>query len=310
MKAFFTTTFLLAGLTALFMLAGFLLGGQQGAVLALGFAALMNLGAYWMSDRLVLAQYQAREVSESEAPNFYAIVRELALRAGLPMPKVYLIQSDQPNAFATGRSPRHAAVAATTGLLQRLSRDEIAGVMAHELAHVRNRDMLTMTIAATLAGALGYLAQFGYMMGAMSHSSQERQRSPLAPLAMLLVMILGPLAALLVQMAISRTREYEADRMGGQISGNPRALASALAAISRDSALIPLRQAEVNPATAHLFIANPLTGGGLARLFATHPPMDERIRRLLAMEGEVVTARSSVPAAGGKAAAYRRGPWG
>ena len=309
MKAFFTTTLLLAGMTALFMTAGYLIGGHSGAMTALGLAAVMNLGAYWMSDKMVLAQYRAQPVDERNAPNLYAIVRELAARAGLPMPKVYIIPSDQPNAFATGRSPRHAAVAATTGLLQRLSHDEIAGVMAHELGHVKNRDMLTMTIAATLAGALGYLANFGFMFAG---SRNNEQRSPLAPIAMLLVMIIGPLAAMLVQMAISRTREYEADRMGALICGKPRALASALQNISQASRSIPMQQADANPATAHLFIANPLSFGRMSSMFATHPPMEERIRRLLALEGDITpglnqTPRttSSLPRAGGM-----RGPWG
>lgn len=311
MKAFFTTSLLLAGLTALFMTAGYLMGGQQGAITALVLAAAMNIGAYWMSDTMVLAQYRAQEVNERSAPNYYAIVRELAARANLPMPKVYIIQSDQPNAFATGRSPQHAAVAATTGLLQRLSHDEIMGVMAHELGHVKNRDMLTMTLAATLAGALGYLANFGFLFAGSRNDPDHR--SPLAPVAMLLVMILGPLAAMLVQMAISRTREYEADRLGALISGKPRALASALQNISQAARVIPMRAADANPATAHLFIANPLSGGAMASMFATHPPMEERIRRLLAMEGEFTPIHaptaprmpSSLPRAGGM-----RGPWG
>mgnify|MGYP000870221386 CR=1 FL=1 len=312
MKAFFTTSLLLAGLTAFFMCAGYLIGGQSGAMTALVLAGVMNLGAYWMSDKMVLAQYRAQEVNERTAPNYYAIVRDLAARANLPMPKVYIIQSDQPNAFATGRSPQHAAVAATTGLLQRLSHDEIAGVMAHELAHVKNRDMLTMTIAATLAGALGYLANFGFLFA--GNRGEGEQRSPLAPIAMLLVMIVGPMAAMLVQMAISRTREYEADRMGAQICGKPRALASALNNISQSARVISMPQADANPATAHLFIANPLSFGRMAQMFATHPPMEERIRRLLAMDGEVTPAQhlnstprstSQLPRAGGM-----RGPWG
>lgn len=315
MKAFFTTTLLLAAMTALFMTAGYLIGGQNGAMTALGFAALMNIGAYWMSDKMVLAQYKAQPVDERNAPNLYAIVRELTTRAGLPMPKVYIIQSDQPNAFATGRNPRNAAVAATTGLLQRLSHDEIAGVMAHELGHVKNRDMLTMTIAATLAGALGYLANFGFMFAGSRNNSE--QRSPLAPIAMLLVMIVGPMAAMLVQMAISRTREYEADRLGALICGNPRALASALQNISQAARVTPMPMADANPATAHLFIANPLSFGRMSQMFATHPPMEERIRRLLAMEGDVSPSllnqtpggarpvRSVLPRAGGM-----RGPWG
>lgn len=283
MMAFLRTTFLLAAMTALFMAVGYLVGGQNGAMMALVFAAVMNVGAWWMSDKMVLAHYRAQEVNARTAPNYYAIVRELAARAGLPMPKVYIIDSPQPNAFATGRSPQHAAVCATTGLLQRLSHDEIMGVMAHELSHVKNRDMLTMTIAATLAGALGYLVQFAYFFGA----ARDREgRSPLGPAGLLLIMLFGPMAAMLVQMAISRTREFEADRMGAIISGKPRALASALANISRTARLIPMERADANPATAHLFIANPLSIGGINSMFATHPPMEERIRRLLAMEGE------------------------
>lgn len=307
--AFIRTTFLLAAMTALFMAVGYLVGGQSGAMTALGFAALMNMGAWWMSDKMVLAHYRAQEVDARSAPNYYAIVRELAARAGLPMPKVYVIQSDQPNAFATGRSPRHAAVCATTGLLQRLSHDEIMGVMAHELSHVRNRDMLTMTIAATLAGALGYLVQFAYFFGANPPADHQRPSSPFGPLLLFIVMIFGPMAAALVQMAISRTREFEADRMGAILSGKPRALASALANISRSTELIPMPRADANPATAHLFIANPLSVSGINQLFATHPPMEERIRRLLAMEGEISPAPAATPSpllrAGGM-----RGPWG
>lgn len=286
MAAFIRTTVLLAVLTALFMMIGAALGGQQGAMLALLMAGGMNFFAWFNADRMVLAQYRAREVDARSAPNFYGIVRELAARANLPMPKVYLINSDQPNAFATGRSPQHAAVAATTGLLSRLSHEEIEGVMAHELAHVKNRDMLTMTIAATLAGALGWLAQFAMFFG----HSRDPER-PANPLAMLLMVLLAPLAATLVQLAISRTREYEADHDGAVICGNPQALASALANISNHK--VPMAMAERNPATAHLFIANPLSGYGLDSLFATHPPMQERIRRLLAMAGTPDVTRRS-----------------
>lgn len=284
MLPFFRTTLLLAALTALFMGCGYLMGGQQGAIMALVLAGGMNFFAWFYSDKMVLMQYGAQEASARSAPNFYAIVQDLAARAALPMPKVYIMQSPQPNAFATGRGPNHAAVCASTGLLERLSHDEIEGVMAHELAHIKNRDMLTMTIAATLAGALGYLANMAMWMGLHGRSDSEGRRTN--PLLMLLLMMIAPLAATLVQLTISRTREYEADRIGAIICGKPRALASALANISQQAGMIPMRQAEANPATAHLMIANPLSGGGLGSLFSTHPPMQERIRRLLAMSGE------------------------
>lgn len=307
MKAFFTTTLLLAALTALFMMAGYLIGGQQGAILALAFAAVMNMAAYWNSDKVVLARYRAQPVDERSAPNLYGIVKELAARGNIPMPKVYIINEAQPNAFATGRSPQHAAVCATTGLLQRLSHDEVMGVIGHELGHVINRDMLTMTIAATFAGAIGYIANFGYLF-----ARNRDNRSPLGPLGALLVMLIGPLAAAVVQMTISRTREYEADRMGAILSGKPRALASALANISRQVAYTPMATADAHPESAHLFIADPLSIGRLRTLFATHPPMEERIRRLLAMEGEISpalnaapVAHTAIPRAGGM-----RGPWG
>lgn len=301
MKAFFTTTLLLAAMTALFMMAGFLIAGQQGAIFALVMAGMMNVFAYWNSDKMVLAHYRAREVDARTAPNLYGIVRELATRANIPMPKVYIIDEPQPNAFATGRSPQHAAVCATTGLLQRLSHDEVMGVIGHELGHVINRDMLTMTVAATLAGALGYLANFGFMF-----SRSRDERSPLGPIGVLLVMILAPLAATVVQMTISRTREFEADRMGAILSGKPRALASALANISKQTEYIHMDSADAAPASAHLFIANPLSFGRMSSLFATHPPMEERIRRLLAMEGDISPANSSAPQIIQRAS----GPWG
>lgn len=304
--AYMRTALLLAALTGLFLAAGFLIGGQQGMVLAFVIACAMNLFAYWNADKLVLRMYGARQVDAAAAPEFHDLVAGLASRAGLPMPKVYIIDSAQPNAFATGRNPENAAVAATTGLLRILNRDEIAGVMAHELAHVKNRDSLTMTITAVLAGAIGMLANFAFFLG----GNRDRE-APLGGLGALLVMLLAPLAAMLVQFAISRSREYEADRIGAAISGDPRALASALAKISNGAAQIPNEAAESNPATAHLFIINPLHGRGADNLFSTHPATQNRIERLLAMEGggdrsyaaASTARRSTIPNS------VRRGPW-
>ncbi|MGE0152627.1 MAG: zinc metalloprotease HtpX [Reyranellaceae bacterium] len=286
-----TRTFLLlAGLTGLFVAVGYLIGGQSGMLIAFGVAAAMNFFAYWNSDKMVLRMYGAREVDRSTAPQFYGIVEQLAQRAGLPMPRVYVMENEQPNAFATGRNPQNAAVAATTGLLRKLSAEEIAGVMAHELAHVKNRDTLTMTITATLAGAISMLANFALFFGGGRNSN-----NPLGLIGSLALMILAPLGAMLVQMAISRSREYEADRMGAEISGKPLWLASALANLHNAAQAIPNEQAERNPATAHLFIVNPLHGRGADNLFSTHPSMENRIARLRAMAGEQ---------------APRRGPWG
>jgi heat shock protein HtpX len=293
--AYMRTALLLAALTGLFLAAGFLVGGQQGMLIAFAIACAMNLFAYWNADKLVLRMYGAREVSVDEMPEFHNLVAQLAQRGGLPMPKVYVIDNPQPNAFATGRNPENAAVAATTGLLKMLNRDEVAGVMAHELAHVKNRDSLTMTITAVLAGAIGMLANFALFFG----GSRDRE-SPLGGIGALLVMLLAPIAAMLVQFAISRSREYEADRVGAAISGKPRSLASALAKISNGAAQIPNREAEANPATAHLFIINPLHGQGADNLFSTHPATQNRIDRLLAMEGgaaENVAPDSYVPTA-------------
>lgn len=312
MTAFLRTTLLLAALTALLLGAGWLMGGSGGAKMGLIFAAVTNLGAWWFSDRLVLMQYRAQEVDARTAPNLYRIVQELAARANLPMPKVYVADNPQPNAFATGRSPRNAAVCATTGLLNLLDHDEVAGVMAHELAHVRNRDTLTMTMAATIAGALGFLANMALWFGMMPRGGDERDRPPLGGLGILLVMIFGPLAAALVQFAISRTREYEADRIGAQISGQPRALASALRKLHLGTARIPMPEADANPATAHVFIANPLHGGQLGQLFTTHPPMEERIRRLESM-GSAPPAAATAPRGTSvlpEAGFRKKGPWG
>ena len=298
---FFRTGLLLAALTALFLVVGHVLGGQRGMIIALVMAAGMNLFAYWFSDKMVLSMSGAREVSAHDAPEFHGIVAQLAERAQLPMPRVYIIDSEQPNAFATGRNPDNAAVAATTGLLNQLSREEVAGVMAHELAHVKHRDMLTMSIAATISGAIGMLGSL-FMFTNMFGGRSEDRPNPIAAIAL---MILAPLGATLVQMGISRSREYEADRLGAEICGNPMWLASALARIENNvRGGVPNHQAERNPATAHMYIANPLSGGGLRSLFSTHPAMEDRIARLEAM------ARSSGPVSGGYAPAASSSPWG
>ncbi len=273
------TAILMAAITALFMAIGALIGGQTGMMVALVVALGMNFYSYWFSDKLVLKMYNAQEVDESSAPQFYRTVRELAQRAQLPMPKVYLIEEDAPNAFATGRNPEHAAVAATTGILRVLSEAELRGVMAHELAHVRHRDILISTVSATMAGAISMLANFAMFFG--GRNGEGRSTNPIVGL---LVMFLAPIAAGLIQMAISRAREFEADRGGAEISGDPRALASALQKIHQyaDGA-IPLQAAERHPETAQMMIMNPLSAGGLRGLFSTHPSTEERVQRLLAM---------------------------
>lgn len=277
------TAILLAGLTALFLVAGYLVGGTGGMLIALAFACATNLYAYWNADKLVLRLYKAREVTERDAPGFYGIVKQLARRAGMPMPKVYIIDNPQPNAFATGRNPQNAAVAATTGLLKILNSDEVAGVMAHELAHVRNRDTLTMTITATVAGALSMLANWA--MFAMAFGGNRN--TPLGAFGGLLVALLAPIAAMLVQMAISRTREYEADRIGAEICGNPLWLASALEKLDRSARGIDNQVAEENPATAHMFIVNPLHARSVDNLFSTHPKTAARVAKLKEMAGIV-----------------------
>lgn len=272
------TSILMAGIVALFGAVGAMLGGQQGMLLALVFGGAMNLWAYWFSDKMVLRMYNARQVDETTSPYLYNMVRELAFRAQLPMPKVYIIDEAQPNAFATGRNPDHAAVAATTGIMRMLSERELRGVMAHELAHVKNRDILISTMSATVAGAISMLAQFGMFFGGRG---EERPNPVLA----VLVMILAPLAAMIIQMAISRTREFGADRGGAEISGDPEALASALAKIDAYARGIPMHAAEAHPETAQMMIMNPLSGGGLRGLFSTHPSTQERIARLRALAG-------------------------
>ncbi len=301
------TAMLLAALTAIFMGVGYLLGGSGGALVAFVFAAGLNFFSYWNADKLVLRMTGAREVDERSAPEFYGLVRDLAARANLPMPKVYISDNPQPNAFATGRNPANAAVCATTGLLRTLSRDEIAGVMAHELAHVRNRDTLIMTITATIAGAVAMLANFAMFFGG------GRNNNPLGIIGVLVAAIVAPLAAMLVQMAISRTREYEADRGGAEISGAPRALASALSKISQLAGRVRNEAAERNPATAPLFIVNPLSGERMDNLFSTHPATENRIAALLEMERGMDGAGTAKPAvAVPRVGTSRRapGPWG
>ena len=270
------TAILMAAITALFMALGNLMGGQQGMVLALLVALGMNFFSYWFSDKMVLRMYNAQEVDASSAPQFYGMVQELAQKAGLPMPRVYLINEDAPNAFATGRNPSHAAVAATTGILRVLSERELRGVMAHELAHVKHRDILISTISATMAGAISMLANFAMFFG-----GRDNEGRPANPIVSILVMLLAPLAASLIQMAISRAREFEADRGGAEISGDPQALASALQKIHRIAQGIPLEAAERHPETAQMMIMNPLSGGGLRGLFSTHPATEERVARLM-----------------------------
>ena len=272
------TSLLMAAIMALFGLIGSYLGGASGMIMALLFGGVMNVFAYWFSDKMVLRMYNAQEVDEASAPQFYAMVRDLSQRAGLPMPRVYLIDEAQPNAFATGRNPEHAAVAATTGILHLLSARELRGVMAHELAHVQHRDILISTISATMAGAISSLANFAMFFG-----GRDEDGRPANPIASLLVALLAPLAATLIQMASSRAREFEADRGGAAISGDPDALADALTKIDAYARGIPMPTAEAHPATAQMMIMNPLSGGGIAGLFSTHPSTEERVHRLRAM---------------------------
>ncbi|MEW6001575.1 MAG: zinc metalloprotease HtpX [Nitrospirota bacterium] len=272
------TMFLLVTLTLILVWAGSAIGGKQGMTIALIFAFLMNLFAYWFSDKIVLRMYGAKEVSEAEAPDLYRVVRRLTQKAGLPMPKVYIINEEQPNAFATGRNPKHAAVAVTTGIMRILSPEELQGVIGHELAHVKHRDILISTIAATIAGAISYLAQMAQWAMIFGHRGDEEEGGN--PVAALIMMIVGPIAALIVQMAISRSREYAADEGGARLAGNPRYLSGALRKLHWASQKIPMN---ANPATSHMFIVNPLSGGGILKLFSTHPPIEERIARLESM---------------------------
>ncbi len=274
------TAMLMAAITALFGVVGGAIGGQSGMLMALGFALVSNFFAYWFSDKMVLKMYNAQEVDETSAPQFYRMVQELAQNAQLPMPRVYLIDEQAPNAFATGRNPQHAAVAATTGILRVLSERELRGVMAHELAHVKHRDILISTISATMAGAISALANFAMFFG-----GRDENGRPVNPIAGIAVALLAPFAAMLIQMAISRSREFEADRLGAEISSDPRALASALDKIHRYAQGIPLEATERHPETAQMMIMNPLSGGGLRGLFSTHPATEERVARLMAMAG-------------------------
>ena len=300
---------LLAFMTALFMAIGYAIGGTGGMLIALAIAAFMNLFSYWNADKMVLRMHHAIEVDEKSAPEYYGIVKQLAERAELPMPKVYLIKNDQPNAFATGRNPDNAAVAATTGLLDKLSYEEVAGVMAHELAHVKHRDTLTMTITATLAGAITMLGNFAFLF-------RGGRNNPLGIIGVLAAMFLAPMAAMLVQMAISRTREYSADRGGAEICGNPLWLASALGKIAGSSRKIVNEDAERNPATAHMFIINPLSGQRMDGLFSTHPATENRIAALQDMAREFdQQAPSHRPSSSSQPASREReqptsGPWG
>lgn len=298
------TAMLIALMTAMFMSVGYLLGGGSGMMIALVVAIAMNLFSYWNSDKMVLRMYNAQEVDEHSAPDYYRMVSGLAANAGLPMPKVYIIHEDQPNAFATGRNPENAAVAATTGLLQRLTPEEVAGVMAHELAHVQNRDTLTMTITATLAGAISMLGNFAFFLG----GNRENGNGIIGVIGTIIAMIVAPFAAMIVQMAVSRTREYAADRRGAEICGNPLWLSSALNKIARSAKVIPNEEAEHNPATAHMFIINPLSGQGADNLFSTHPDTDNRIAALeqLAMQMGIRQSHMATQAA----PSQNSGPWG
>ena len=300
MAGYAKTAILLAGLTALFMGVGYLIGGTGGMMIAFVVALGMNAFSYWNADKIVLSMHGAREVDARSAPQLYGMVAELARNAELPMPKVYVIDNPQPNAFATGRDPEHAAVAATTGILQSLSYEELAGVMAHELAHVKHRDTLIMTITATIAGAISMLANFALFFGG-------NRNNPLGLIGTLALAILAPFAAMIVQMAISRSREYEADRIGAEICRNPMWLASALGKIATAAKRIPNEAAERNPATAHMFIINPLSGRGADSLFSTHPATENRIAALREMAGSSFAADTG---SGGRAGnAGSAGPW-
>ena len=315
------TALLLAALTAIFVAMGAAVGGQQGMVIAFVVALGMNLFSLWNSDKMVLKMFGAQEVDERTAPEYYGLVRDLARRAELPMPRVYVMQNPQPNAFATGRSPSRAAVAATTGLMEQLSHEEFAGVIAHELAHIKNRDTLTMTVAATIGGAISMLAQylqFGMLFGG---GHRDDRGGGIGMIGALLAMLVAPFAAMLVQMAISRSREYQADRMGALICGNPRWLSSALVKIHNAAKRIPNEEAEQIPAAAHMFIINPLTGQGMDNLFSTHPNTENRIAALEELAREMQQSGVDLGGPSGDAGPWSRGssrpsdrpsagPWG
>jgi heat shock protein HtpX len=303
------TMMLLAAMTALFLSVGFVLGGGTGALIALVFAVGTNAFAWWNSDTLALRMHNAEPVTRMADPDLFDMVAQLARNADLPMPALYVIRTEQPNAFATGRDPDHAAVAVTTGLMRILSREELAGVIAHELAHIKNRDTLIMTVAATVAGAISMLAQFGMFFGARGDN-----RNPLGAVGVLLAVLFAPLAAMLIQMLISRTREYSADRMGAEIAGQPLWLASALSKISGYASRVPLESAEANPASAHLFIVNPLAGRRFDNLFATHPSTENRIAALESLAQEMgrspqASVRTAAPRTPRVGRGTASGPW-
>lgn len=299
------TAMLIALMTVMFMSIGYLIGGSSGMMIALVVAIVTNLFGYWNSDKMVLRMYNAQQVDANSAPDFYRMIAGLAANAGLPMPKVFIINEDQPNAFATGRNPENAAVAATTGLLQRLTPEEVAGVMAHELAHIQNRDTLIMTITATIAGAISMLGNMAFFLGGNRNNGNN---GGLGAIGAIIAMIVAPFAAMIVQMAISRTREYAADRRGAEIAGNPLWLSSALNKIARNAKAIVNEDAEQNPATAHMFIINPLSGRGADNLFSTHPDTDNRIAALEQLAAEMgVRANSPIKPA---PSSPDSGPWG
>ncbi|MCY1706753.1 zinc metalloprotease HtpX [Pannonibacter sp. SL95] len=309
---YFRTAMLLAALTALFMGVGYVIGGQSGMMIALVIAGAMNIFSYWNSDKMVLSMHHAQEVDERSAPELFQMVRQLAANAELPMPKVYIINNPQPNAFATGRNPQNAAVAATTGLLETLTQEEVAGVMAHELAHIKNHDTLIMTLTATIAGAISMLGNFAFFFG-----GNRENNNGVGMIGTIVAMIVAPLAAMLVQMAISRTREYAADRMGAEICGQPMWLASALAKIADGVEHIHNPDAERSPATAHMFIINPLSGERMDNLFSTHPATQNRIAALreqqqqMGASGYTATdASRSSSGSSSRPAASPTGPWG
>jgi heat shock protein HtpX len=275
------TMFLLTFMTVLLVFVGAAIGGRNGMIIAFGMALVMNFVSYWFSDKIVLSMYGARPVTEAQAPDLYAIVRRLSQKAGLPMPKVYIIPGETPNAFATGRNPEHGVVAVTEGIMRLLDREELEGVLSHELAHIKHRDILTGTVVATIAGAISMLAQMAQWAMIFGGGSRRDDNEGGSPIAALVMMIVAPIAAMLVQMAISRTREYEADRGGASIAGSPYGLANALQKLERGVKAVPMENAK--PATAHMFIVNPLAGGGILNLFSTHPPIAERVKRLREM---------------------------
>lgn len=305
MNGYLRTTLLLAAMTALFVVVGGAIGGRSGMMVAFLFACATNLFAWWNSDKMVLRMNNAQPIGPQDAPELYRMTEQLARNAGIPMPALYIIHEDQPNAFATGRNPQNAAVAVNTGLLNRMPPEEVAGVIAHELAHIRNRDTLIMTMTACLAGAIGMIAQFGFLFGG------NRDGRGLGPIGTLLMMILAPLAAMLVQMAISRSREYEADRVGAEISGNPAGLANALLRLEQGRLAFVNQAAENNPAMAHMFIVNPLSGARMDNLFSTHPKTENRVAALRQMTGQSHGGgRSGIPEMAARpAAGTASGPW-